>query len=321
MDIENRTSFVFTLRQEQIDKLRSVLDAEGWEFSAPDHSQWKAVRGKLNIVAYRSCKVTVQGKGAGEFVLYKLEPEILGELVADYSPLTVEEGFSPHAGVDESGKGDFFGPLVVSAVYLDGAMAKQLKLAGVRDSKEIKSSARIAALASKIRIATGGGYAVVAIGNEAYNRLYDRIRNLNRLLAWGHARAIENIVEKVPSCKEALSDKFGSEHLIRNALKNMQKASGIRLVQKTKAESDPAVAAASILARDEFLRRMKRLEEELGIPLPRGAGEAVEKAAARILEKHGVDRLGQVAKKHFKTFAKVTGAELQAELPEEEVVD
>jgi ribonuclease HIII len=139
---------------------------------------------------------------------------------------------------------------------------------------------------------------VIAIGPQKYNELYAKIKNLNRLLAWGHAKALENLLEQV-SCKRAIADRFGDERLIVNALQ--EKGRTIVLEQRTKAESDLAVAAASILARAEFLRRLKRLSDEVGTTLPKGVSPSVELAAKMIVKKHGRERLGTVAKLHFKT--------------------
>ena len=198
-------------------------------------------------------------------------------------------------GIDESGKGDYFGPLVIAAVFVDATTQGELALMQVRDSKKI-SDGRILAMAPDIRLVCP--HSVIAIGPRKYNELYAKIRNLNRLLAWGHAKALETLLERV-SCERAISDQFGDERLILNALQ--EKGRKIVLEQRTKAESDMAVAAASILARAEFLIRLNRLSEELGTTLPKGASPAVELAARMVIKKHGQERLESVAKLHFKT--------------------
>ena len=198
-------------------------------------------------------------------------------------------------GIDESGKGDYFGPLVIAAVFVNATTQGELKLMEVRDSKKI-SDGRILEMAPDIK--TICPHSVIAIGPQKYNELYAKIKNLNRLLAWGHAKALENLLERV-SCERAISDQFGNERLILNALQD--KGRKIVLEQRTKAESDLAVAAASILARAEFLLRLKRLSNEVGTTLPKGASSTVELAARMIIKKHGRGRLGDVAKLHFKT--------------------
>jgi len=147
-------------------------------------------------------------------------------------------------------------------------------------------------------------HSIIAIGPQRYNELYAKIRNLNRLLAWGHAKALETLLGKV-SCGRAIADQFGDERLILNALQ--EKGRTITLEQRHKAESDIAVAAASILARAEFLIRLKRLSDEIGTTLPKGASPAVELAGRMIVKKHGEERLGSVAKMHFKTTRAVLG--------------
>lgn len=198
-------------------------------------------------------------------------------------------------GIDESGKGDYFGPLVITAVFVDATTQGELRLMQVRDSKKI-SDGRILEMAPDIK--TICPHSVIAIGPQRYNELYEKIRNLNRLLAWGHAKALETLLERV-TCERAISDQFGDERLILNVLQ--EKGRKIVLEQRTKAESDLAVAAASILARAEFLLRLKRLSSEVGTTLPKGASPAVDLAAKMIIKKHGQERLGSVAKLHFKT--------------------
>lgn len=207
----------------------------------------------------------------------------------------MSHGVLERIGIDESGKGDYFGPLVIAAVFVDATTHSELGLMQVRDSKKI-SDGRILEMAPDIR--TICPHSIIAISPQKYNELYAKIRNLNRLLAWGHAKALENLLERV-SCGLAISDQFGDERLILNALQ--EKGRKIVLEQRTKAESDLAVAAASILARADFLLRLRRLSDEVGTTLPKGASPAVELAAKMIVKKHGENRLGTVAKLHFKT--------------------
>lgn len=199
-------------------------------------------------------------------------------------------------GIDESGKGDYFGPLVIAAVFVDATTQGELTLIGARDSKKL-SDGRVLEMAPDIK--TICPHSVIVIGPQKYNELYAKIRNLNRLLAWGHAKALENLLERGVTCDRAISDQFGDERLILNALQ--EKGQTIVLDQRTKAESDLAVAAASILARAEFLVRLRRLSGEVGTTLPKGASPAVELAAKMIIKKHGRERLESVAKLHFKT--------------------
>jgi len=204
-----------------------------------------------------------------------------------------------HIGTDESGKGDYFGPLVVAGFFLEDRQKGVLKELGVKDSKTLSDN-RCREIADILK--RGYVHTLVVIGPEKYNGLYSKMRNLNRMLAWGHARAIENILAEVP-CAKAVTDQFGDEKFVLNAL--MKQGKTIELVQRTKAEADLAVAAASILARAEFLKRLYFLGKECGLDLPKGAGPQVEQAAVALIRKHGIEALDKVAKRHFKITERV----------------
>jgi len=205
----------------------------------------------------------------------------------------------PIIGVDESGKGDFFGPLVVAGVLAEREQVPLLAGWGVRDSKTI-ADRRIIEMAAKIRQAFIVD--VVVIGPEKYNELYGRIRNLNRLLGWGHARVIENILAKKPA-PAALSDKFGDDRFIVDSLQKEGKK--IELIQMVRGEAHPAVAAASVVARAEFLRRMDMLSTEYQVVLPRGASAAVDAVGRELVRKNGPGILDKIAKRHFKNYQKI----------------
>ncbi len=205
-------------------------------------------------------------------------------------------------GSDESGKGDYFGPLVVAAFYLPEGQEEVLRELRVRDSKTTSDN-RVRELADILK--RGYVHSVVTIGPEKYNELYEKLRNLNRLLAWGHARAIENILlEK--NVKTAVTDQFGDQAFVLNAL--MKRGRTIDLVQKPKAEEDPAVAAASILARAEFLKRLHFLSKDVGVELPKGSSPQAEAAAVELVRRNGPDILRRAAKLHFKMTARILAA-------------
>jgi ribonuclease HIII len=209
---------------------------------------------------------------------------------------------SGHIGTDESGKGDYFGPLVIAGFYCPEGQENVLRELGVRDSKALSDN-RCRDIAETLQ--RGYLHAVVAIGPERYNELYEKFRNLNKLLAWGHARVIENILERV-DCRQVVTDQFGDERFVRNAL--LTRGKTITLIQRTKAESDPAVAAASILARAEFLKRLYFEGRAWGMDLPKGASAAVDAAAVEFVRLHGRESLAKVAKIHFKTTTKALGS-------------
>ena len=301
------TSYVCTVTEPQAAALEALLRERGWEFSDLPYGRWKAAHPaeKLHVAAYLSGKLTVQGRTTADFVRFLLEPEILRSFTFDSDAAGDAEEIDFHGGIDESGKGDFFGPLVIAGVCVTPETGPELRKIGCCDSKLVKSSKKIMELAAGIRRIAPGHSAVVLIGPEAYNRLYAKIGNLNRLLAWGHARVIEDLLEKVPDCPRMLSDKFGDERLIRRSL--LTRGRGVRLDQRTKAESDVAVAAASILAREQFLLGIAKLEAEFGVTLPRGAGDGVRAAGRQLLRKFGAEIFTRIAKTHFKTCRELTG--------------
>lgn len=201
-----------------------------------------------------------------------------------------------HIGVDESGKGDYFGPLVVAACYVGPEHLAELE--GVKDSKKLTDKMALF-LAGKIRAVCP--HSVIAIGPSKYNQLYADIGNLNRLLAWGHARAIENVLEERP-CELVISDQFADPKGLLARL--FERGRQVTLESRVRAEADPAVAAASILARAGFLRGLERLGKDFGIDLPKGATNVIP-VARQFVDKFGRDRLREVAKLHFKTTSQI----------------
>ena len=203
-------AYTHALTSEQATKLRVLLEETGFQFTPKEYTIFFAQKNKLSVAVYeKGPKVLVQGKGVEEFVQFELEPKILGEARLGYEEVHSPEMFRPHFGIDESGKGDFFGPLVIAGVYVDAGIARKLIDEGVQDSKRIGSDARIRALADSIRKNTNGLNNIVLIGPEKYNELYQSFGNLNSLLGWGHARVIENLLAKKPDCLRSLSDQMG----------------------------------------------------------------------------------------------------------------
>lgn len=298
------TSHTAVLRPEQVETLRGVLQRQDFEFSEKPHALFSARKGKLNVTVYqKGPKVLVQGRDTEDFVRFTLEPEVIGEARLGYEEVLDPDRFAPHFGIDESGKGDFFGPLVIAGVFTDGAVARRLIDEGVMDSKRVTSSARIRLLAAKIRAVPGIAWEIVAIGPERYNEMFGSFGNLNRLLAWGHAKVIAKLAAARPDCPRALSDQFARPEVLERALR----AQGIDIVldQRTKGESDTAVAAASILARERFVDWMDKTSQAGGVRLPLGASDAVIEAGRAVVERHGPDALRKVAKLHFKTTGRV----------------
>ena len=259
--------------------------------------------GQNVVAAYypKKGRLLVQGKGADDFLEFVLLRTPGADPVAPIpiAPVIGGTDMRPHFGVDESGKGDYFGPLVVAGVYSDERTAGALVKLGCRDSKAIKDDNLIIRMAEQIKALPGVAHATLCLPPTRYNEVYAGIGNLNKLLARGHARIIAALHEKVPSCPRALCDQFaGRESVLRDAVR--QRGVCIELEQRHRAEADVAVAAASILARARFVRWMREASEACGCKLPLGCAPHVKKAARVFLERYGRERLGDVAKLHFK---------------------
>src|SRR5213592_2735122 len=309
-------SYTHPLTHEQVRKLCALLEELGFEFAPKEWTICFAQKNKLSVAVYeKGPKVLVQGKGAEEFVQFELEPKILGEAKLGYEEVHSPEMFEPHFGVDESGKGDFFGPLVVAGVYIDRGIARKLIDAGVQDSKRIGSDARIRAFAETIRKSTAGLVETVLIGPERYNELYQKFGNLNKLLGWGHARVIENLLAKKADCPRALSDQFADARVVEQSL--LRHGRRINIEQRPKAESDIAVAAASILAREAFINWLERKGKEMGVRLDRGVSAGVKESAKKLVETNGPDALRTVAKVHFRTAHEIAPNDYPAPPPRE----
>ncbi len=304
------TSYTCKLSDEQAAALRDWLQAHGYKFREVPYARFAAERDKTNVVFYESGKLVLQGKGTQEFIEFVLEPEILKEARLGYEAVLNPELLLPRLGVDESGKGDFFGPLCIAGAYVNESVVKAWKDSGIRDSKHISSDNRIRELAELIRKTPGCATTVVPIGNEAYNRLYAKMGSVNTMLAWGHARVIENLMglkhQMNPAPVRAISDQFAAnKQTVAGALMSLGRS--IELIQKHRAEEDLAVAAASILARHEFVTRLKKLEKEFEMEFPKGASAAVDEAAKEFVAQHGAENLPKVAKLHFRTALRAQG--------------
>jgi len=304
------TSHTCKLTDEQASALDAALRARNWKPREVPYARFAFESDKTNIVFYESGKLVVQGKGTAEFVEFVLEPEILKQAKLGYETVLNPELLLPRIGVDESGKGDFFGPLCIAGVYVNESVIRAWADLGVRDSKNISSDKKISDLAEKIRKTPGCVTTVVPIGNEAYNRLYTKMRSVNAMLAWGHARVIENLMGQRhrmnPPPVKAISDQFAaSKSVIEKAL--MAQGRELQLVQRHKAEEDIAVAAASILARDEFVKGLAKLERDFNLELPKGASAAVDAAAKKLVEERGAGELAKISKLHFRTALRAQG--------------
>jgi len=301
-----KTSFTFKLNAAQQRLLADELRNGNYRPVEVPYARIAGKRPDCQITLYESGKCVAQGKGAADWVAFVLEPAILGGVVTGYDRELHPDAFTPHLGIDESGKGDFFGPLVIASAYTDADLAERFRKLGVRDSKQISSDRKAIEMAEAIRRELRGRCDVVKIGPRTYNRLYAKMGSVNQILAWGHARAIENLLRLVPDCPRAVADQFGPERQIRQAL--MKSGRHIALEQRPRAESDLAVAAASILARAEFLSALQQLQRDFGQPFPKGASPEVRAAADALVRARGPQVLLDVAKCHFRTADQVLEA-------------
>lgn len=293
--MEKPSAFVATLDLALADKLKQGLLDQGFELSQPPHTLFSGKKKGVSCTLYQSGKLTVQGKDSPTFIEFYLEPEILKKF--DFTYDTIDIDTTARIGIDESGKGDFFGPLCIAGVFAEGDAIAQLKKMGVKDSKTMSDST-ILKIGKKIR--TDYQHQIVRINPQKYNELHTQFgRNLNYLLAWGHATAIENLVLKT-NCKSAIIDQFAAEHVVLTALK--RKKLEVKLTQRHRGEEDLVVAAASILAREAFLEGLEKLGSQYGMIFPKGASQATIQAGCDFVRKFGKDALNTVAKLHFKTI-------------------
>jgi ribonuclease HIII len=303
------SSYTAKLDEAQLAKLRTVCEARGWTpFEvAYTHFAYKADHLKLNLSAYTSGKVVIAGKGTEDFVRDVLEPEITGAAKLGYDEVLHPDWFESHAGLDESGKGDFFGPVIAATVIADKAAIEAWRKAGAQDSKKMAES-KIIELDRLIRTTKGAVVETCFCRTMTrYNELMSRRgANLNRLLAWQHATALAGALARKPVAW-GLLDQFSKQPLVQRELAK-QEVKNFELRMRTKAEEDPVVAAASIIARGEYVRQMHALSKKLGVKLQKGAGPLVKEQAAEIILKFGARALGDFAKLHFRTAYEVVAA-------------
>lgn len=276
------------------EKLKGDLKDQGFAFAQPEHTIFSAQKKGIVVTLYNSGSLVVQGSEKDDFIEFYLEPEILKSF--DYTNPEINVDMTPRIGVDEAGKGDFFGPLCIAGCYADESGIKKLISQGVKDSKKLSDNT-ILKMAAEVKKSTQ--FSTIVLFPQKYNELYAKFHNLNYLLGWGHASVIYNLHEKT-ACKDVIIDQFADKHVVENAVK--QKKIQINLTQRTKGESDIVVAAASILARAAFLDGIKKLEEETNLKLPKGASSLVFEAGVKVALKYGVEDLKKYVKVHFKTY-------------------
>ena len=302
----------------QAAKLRAILVAKGWVSFPVEHSAFAFKGEQVNIVHYNSGKCVISGKGTEDFVKFTLEPDVTGQAVLGYDAELNPEWFEEHAGLDESGKGDLFGPVISACVIAPADVIPAWIKAGIKDSKKL-TDAHIAELDRLIRATPGVAVKTTFARMAKYNELHSRFgKNLNRLLGWMHATSCEEALknyEELNGRRPAwgLLDQFSEEPIVQKELARKNIAFDLRM--RTKAESDPVVAAASIVARAAFVRELDRLSADGGVPLPKGSGAEAKRAAIELIERLGPAILINFAKMHFKTAYEARGLEPPAPKP------
>jgi ribonuclease HIII len=288
--------------ESEIKKSLAILKNNGYETSQPRKGNYcfeisiSSKSDKLKLLIYfgkKGIKKVLQGNR--DSAIFSNVNSLLFEELPFEKPDFEEP--REYIGTDESGKGDFFGPLVIAGVFVDIEKKKKLDEIGVKDSKLI-SHGLIRNLAESIKKISGQEcFNIVIINPPRYNELYAKFGNLNKLLAWGHAKVLENILNQKESVT-AISDKFGDERLILESLQ--EKGKRLQLHQFHKAEKYTAVAAASILARDRFNDWFDKQKKELMIDLPKGSSQKVKDAARQIKAQYSDEILHKLTKAHFK---------------------
>lgn len=303
---KKKSIYTIKLNDEQMDKLADLLEEKGggaWFPYDVAYSLFAFKGEKVNVVGYQSGKLVVAGKNTEDFVRDVVEAEITGDPRLGYDEVHNPEWFTLHAGADESGKGDLFGPLVTACVVADGDMVRHWIELGVADSKKLTDGS-ILKLDKEIRKTKGVVIKTAFARMQKYNELYNKFdRNLNKLLAWYHGKSLNQALDERPATW-GLLDQFTKQKLVDAYVKERK---DFNLVSRTKAESDPVVAAASIIARAVYVREMKRLSDEIGEPLLKGASAMVLAQAKKIVKEKGAAALKDFAKMHFKTAYEAQG--------------
>lgn len=308
-----KTSFTYELDAAAQEKFAAVVAAGNFRERKVPYSRLAVEGDGFNATLYEKekrgrRKLCVQGAKAEDFVRFTLEGQVLEEATLDYKEILHPELSSPHAGSDESGKGDYFGPLVVTCVYADETLAPKLREAGAKDCKLLSAATTLKTGEALRGILGPENFETVVVSPQAYNRMYAKTRNQNKMLARVHAMALERLLAKRPDCPRAVIDQFAAtERTILAAL--YPKAAKIEIVQRHKAEDDVAVAAASVVARETFIREVERLGRLDGAVYPLGASNPeIAAVAVRMVRANGPVWLMNRCKANFKTTDAVLAA-------------
>jgi ribonuclease HIII len=295
------TGFTTTLDASKDNLLLQSLHEQAFNITTPPFTKFSAKKPGISCTLYQSGKLVIQGKASSEWIEFFIEPVILERLEYTANPIWFND-FQPHLGSDETGKGDLFGPLCVACVMVEEKHLKLLSEWKVQDSKCVNDK-NIRSMA--LNIWKNLPCCVKILMPKAYNPLWHKFKNLNRLLAWMHAEAINEMLNRLLPTPPlfALVDKFCNHSGIASRL--VQQSPNFKLIERVRAEDDPAVAAASILARAAFLKAIADLSQEANFAIPKGSGAPAKLALEHLLKRSPNIDLSSFVKTHFKTVQEV----------------
>lgn len=299
---------VVTLGPAAATALRERLERElppDAEWRNVAHASFAVKAAGVSLVCYRSGKVVVQGKVLDSFVAEFLAGAAsAGGAAAGSAGRDASLPFdAPTIGSDEAGKGDYFGPLTVAAIYAEPQHAAEMTAMGIADSKTL-SDQRMFPMAE--RIERGFDCEVRRLMPPEYNARWAADPNVNHVLADLHADAIAALLARHPDAM-VLVDRFANESVLAERLQRRHGSRPKKLVQVPRAEAHPVVGAASVVARVHFLEGFKQCEDDSGTDLHKGAGEPVDVAARRAFSIGGAVLMGRIAKLHFKNSQRIPG--------------
>ncbi len=293
-------NFVMTLSDTQIAAMKMYYkEALVKNPKGPISAQIKLK--ELVITIYHTGTVMFQGKQAEEAFFFWHESFDITPATFKSEPNRIHEFYMHSIGSDESGVGDYFGPLTVCAAYVSDEHVAFLKTLNIKDSK-LLSDQYIEKIG--VKLSQNIPYSLLVLDNKKYNDMIIKGYNANKLKAYLHAQCHKNLIKKIGHRPMVIVDQFSEEATYMRYLKHFDDAVKPDLLLP-KAESHYAsVAVASIIARYAFIQHLKTLSQDVGMELHKGASKKVDEQVAYIIKHHGERILNQIAKVHFTTTQK-----------------
>ena len=283
-----------TLKLKSIQEEQLFKTFSEFQTTPPQYAKWQLKPENCVITCYTSGKTVFQGKDANVYAAAFMQGQ-------DEIPNTATTNQYPQAGSDEVGTGDYFGPVCVCASYVTQDNVDFLIKLGVRDSKQMSDAdmLKIGPLLME-RIP----HSLLIVPPQKYNQVHES-NNLNAIKAKLHNQAYINLAKKIELPSFKIIDQFTPETSYYRYLKNEpQIICGIHF--ETKAEDKYlSVAVGSIISRYGFLKTWEEMEKKYNMTLPKGSGDQVDIVAQAFVERYGLERLGEIAKLHFKNTEKI----------------